>query len=105
MRVRTDPACRLTVLAWRLGALSLTDLWWRYVALGGNCKHDALAAYLAGNAEWPDIEHNTVAHALNECLWDAGYSSLAPYRGPGEIVPEPSAHLPLGSPLNRPEHL
>jgi hypothetical protein len=74
------PACSLTVIAWRLGTLSRADLWWRYLEVGGNLPLSALAAYLSGTAAWPATEHNAVAHALNEDLWDMGYPSLAPYR-------------------------
>jgi hypothetical protein len=87
----TIAACPLTVFAWRLGALPLSELWWRYIELGGNRPQAALAAYLAGATEWPATEHNALAHGLNECLWDAGCSSLAPYRAPGEARPWPAA--------------
>ena len=88
MHASTVPACPLTVLAWRLGALPLHDLWWRYIDLGGIYPQSALAAYLAGTTAWPAIEHNMLAHALNERLWDTGCASLAPYRAPDEIAPE-----------------
>jgi hypothetical protein len=76
------PACALTVIAWRLGALTATDLWWRYLELGGNRPRAALIEYLAGTAAWTPSEHNTLVQALNECLWDLGHPSLAPYREP-----------------------
>jgi hypothetical protein len=74
------PVCPLTIIAWRLGALTVPDLWWRYVELGGNRPRPALAGYLAGSAAWPAFEHNTLAQALNECLWSLGHPSVAPYR-------------------------
>jgi hypothetical protein len=70
----------LTVIAWRLGALTVTDLWWRYTELGGNRPRTALVEYLAGTAAWSDSEHNALTQALNECLWELGQPSLAPYR-------------------------
>jgi hypothetical protein len=70
----------MTVIAWRLGALTVTDLWWRYTELGGNRPRAALIEYLAGTAAWTPSDHNTLAEALNECLWDLGHPSLAPYR-------------------------
>jgi hypothetical protein len=76
----TAPVCPLTVLAWRLGALSLTELWWRYADMGGNHPQPSLGAYLAGTADWPPTEHNVLAHTLNERLWEAGFPSLAPSR-------------------------
>jgi len=90
------PVCPLTLLAWRLGALPSTDLWWRYVALGGNRGQPALAAYLAGTTQWPVSEHNVLAHALNESLWDAGHASLAPYRAPGAAVRAGTSTPPSG---------
>ncbi|MGY1762452.1 hypothetical protein ACI79G_16230 [Geodermatophilus sp. SYSU D00779] len=73
-------ACPLTVLSWRLGAVPLTDLWWRYTVLGGHQPHSALAAYLVDAAAWPAAEHNVLAQTLNENLWDLGLPSLAPLR-------------------------
>jgi hypothetical protein len=40
----------------------------------------ALAGYLSGAAAWPDMEHNVLAHALDENLWDLELPSLAHYR-------------------------
>jgi hypothetical protein len=76
----TVPACPLTVIAWRLAALPVTDLWWRYLELGGNRSRAGLVEYLSGADAWSASEHNTLAQALNECLWDVGHPSLAPYR-------------------------
>jgi hypothetical protein len=76
----TAPACSLTVIAWRLGALTVPDLWWRYTGLGGTQSRAALVDYLAGTAAWRPFEHNVLVQALNECLWDLGHPSLAPYR-------------------------
>jgi len=50
--------------------LTPPELWWRYIGLGGNRAPDALADYLTGTAEWPAFEHNIVAQAINERLWD-----------------------------------
>jgi hypothetical protein len=74
------PACPLTVIAWRLSSLGGPALWWRYVELGGNLPRVALVDYLSGTAAWPTSEHNVLAQALNECLWDGGHPSVAPYR-------------------------
>lgn len=76
------PVCPLTLAAWRLGGLSLSDLWGRYLGLGGDRPKPALAAYLDGAARWPDTEHNVLAQTLNEGLWDLGLPSLAPQRAP-----------------------
>jgi hypothetical protein len=80
VHVSTGRTCPLTVIAWRLGALPLAELWWRYVGLGGNLQRDALVDYLSGTASWPAFEHNVLAHVLNERLWELGCPSLAPNR-------------------------
>jgi hypothetical protein len=76
------PACGLTLVAWRMADLAPPELWWRYIGLGGNRAADALADYLGGTAEWPAGEHNAVAQALNERLWDLGCPALVPHRHP-----------------------
>ena len=80
MSTLTAPACPLTLVAWRLGAFTVTDLWWRYMELGGNRPRAALVGYLAGTIPWSAAEHNVLVQALNECLWELGHPSLAPYR-------------------------
>jgi hypothetical protein len=72
--------CPLTVWAWRLGALAPADLWQRYIDLGGSVGSGEVADYLGGSAVWPAGEHNILAQALNERLWEVGLSSLAPVR-------------------------
>ena len=74
------PVCLLTLAAWRLGGLTPSELWERYLGLGGRQPQPALDAYLTAAAAWPDAEHNVLAHALNEGLWDQGMPSLAPTR-------------------------
>ena len=83
MRSSMAGVCPLTVLAWRLAALPLVDVWLLYVELGGDFAQNALADYLGGTVEWTPSEHNVVAHALNEALWTSGCPSLAPYRDVG----------------------
>jgi hypothetical protein len=83
LRASTAPVSPLTVIARRLGALSLADLWWRYLALGGNHPRAALAEYLDGTAWWSAHEHNVLAQVLNESLWDLDCPSLAPFRRSG----------------------
>ena len=83
MHVAPAPHCPLTVIAWRLGGLTLNDVWWRHLELGGTSSHAALAGYLLETTAWPAPAHNVLAHTLNEALWDLGCPSLAPYRNPG----------------------
>jgi hypothetical protein len=65
-----------------LGALPSGELWWRYVELGGQRSRAELNDYLAGATAWTGSEHNALAQALNEDLWESGHPSLAPYREP-----------------------
>lgn len=76
----SSPACELTIVAWSLGGLTLDDLWWRYLGEGGNHNRLALAEYLGGHASWATAEHNILAQALNEALWDLDCPSVAPRR-------------------------
>jgi len=48
--------------------LTSSQLWLRYIGLGGNRAPGALADYLGGTAEWPAPEHNILAQVLNERL-------------------------------------
>jgi hypothetical protein len=80
----TAPVCPLTLVAWRLGALPVSELWWRYTGLGGNRPRAALSEYLTGAVPWSAAEHNVLVQALNECLWELGHASLAPYREPAD---------------------
>lgn len=84
MHASATTSCELTLVAWRLGDLALTDLWWCYIGLGGSRLHDALADYLAGTTQWPVSEHNVLAQALNERLWELDCPSLAPHRDPDD---------------------
>jgi hypothetical protein len=91
--VHTAPAppCPLTLIAWRLAGLTLNDVWWRHLELGGTSSRVALADYLHSTDAWPATAHNVLAHTLNEALWELGCPSLAPYRPPAN---DPQ-HVPL----------
>ncbi len=78
------PPCLLTVIAWRLSGLTLREVWWRHLALGGMSSGTALADYLSAGAAWPAAAHNVLAQTLNEALWELRFPSLAPYRNPGD---------------------
>ena len=91
-------ACPLTIIAWRLSDLTLTDLWWRYVSLGGQRPGSTMATYLDGTAAWPAAAHNVLAQTLNEGLWELGIPSLAPLRGPEHVPDGPAAHTGHGQP-------
>jgi hypothetical protein len=69
-----------------MASLRLPDIWCRYVGIGGAEEPAELARYLAGAASWPTEEHNLVAHALNERLWELELPSVAPLRGSVPVV-------------------
>lgn len=79
------PVCPLTVCAWRLGRLTLTDLWGLYLGLGGTADRAALADYLSGRSAWSALDHNVLAQTLNEHLWDLDLPELAPIRLPAGV--------------------
>ena len=97
------PACPLTGIAWRLGGLTLPELWWRHLALGGTGSRTALADYLLGTAAWPDVEHNLLAQTLNESLWEVGIPSLAPHREPARVPRGPAPHTGRGHGQDTPD--
>jgi hypothetical protein len=59
--------------------LTREELWVDYVGLGGVAGIDALTGYLAGATELGRLEHNTIAHALNERYVDLGRNHPVPY--------------------------
>ena len=66
--------------------LSVPDTWMRYFGLGGNAKPTKIARYLAGEDTLPDVEHDKLAHAVNEEFSEAGANHPMPYAngGPSE---------------------
>ncbi len=59
------PACRLS-------GLSLAELWWEYLALGGSRPPAELAARMAPGHEWPLLEDQVSSAAADETLVDGG---------------------------------
>ncbi|HEX2075566.1 MAG TPA: hypothetical protein VHF92_17445 [Geodermatophilus sp.] len=66
-------ACR------RHAGLSVHELWFAYVALGGNVGPLELEAYLAGLMPLDDYELAVLTHAINERLQELGLSPSLPY--------------------------
>ena len=56
------------------------DLWVDYFALGGLADSPTLDTYLRGNTTVTDIDHNLIAHALNEAFTARDQDSPVPYR-------------------------
>jgi hypothetical protein len=60
--------------------MSLDQWWLAYFALGGDASAVVLDRYLQGDAQPSALDHNLMAHALNECLHDHGNNWPVPYR-------------------------
>ena len=59
--------------------LSVADTWVRYFGLGGDANPNKIARYLAGEDTLSDIEHDKLAHAVNEEFSEAGQDHPMPY--------------------------
>lgn len=57
--------------------LTVDELWLRYFSLGGNAGRFELDAYLNGAIALPPMQHDMLAHAINERL-----DEIAPPRAP-----------------------
>jgi len=62
--------------------LSVHSLWIEYFALGGLRDLATLAAYLDGQNETSDRDHDLIALALNEAYHDRQMNHPVPYRLP-----------------------
>jgi hypothetical protein len=56
--------------AFRRTGLTSRDMWFRYLALGGNADEVWVDGQLQGLLELPPGEYNVLSHALNEALDD-----------------------------------
>jgi hypothetical protein len=65
--------------AFAVSQLTVEELWLRYFALGGDAGKVEIEAYLAGLMPLPSLQHNILAHAVNERLDELG-PRRAPYR-------------------------
>jgi hypothetical protein len=76
---RSDEHQRKLVAAFAASQLSVEALWLRYFALGGDAGKVEIEAYLSGLMPLPSLQHNILAHAINERLDELG-PRRAPYR-------------------------
>jgi hypothetical protein len=84
---------RLLQVAMSRADLTLEQLWMRYFALGGEVGMVEVEAYLEGLMDLPSLQHDILAHAINERLDELTPSRRAPYSRPvREVLP---AHGPL----------
>jgi hypothetical protein len=59
--------------------MSVMDLWGAYLALGGSHTRQELGAYLRSEGVWSAVEHDMVAHALNEYISGQGLDHPVSY--------------------------
>jgi hypothetical protein len=78
--------------AFRRADLTVEQLWLRYFALGGEVGPTEVEAYLAGLMPLAPLQHDMLAHAVNERL-----DELTPSRAPYSRILQPSA--PTTGPL------
>ena len=72
----------------RQGAgLSQHDLWIRYFALGGMTPALELEAVCHGAMITNDLDHDRIAHALNERFTELGRNHPVPYSEDAEDTP------------------
>jgi hypothetical protein len=57
---------------WSLSGLTLSSLWLRYLALGGNASSARVADYTQGLLRPGSYQHNMIAQALNDHFTDRG---------------------------------
>lgn len=87
--------------ACRRGQLDVAQLWFRFIALGGDADPLELEAYLLGLMPLDDYQYDILAHALNERLAELGLARDVPYTGPccsGRPPPAESGEQPAGPP-------
>lgn len=95
------PECRheLFAAARRRAELSVTQLWVRYLSLGGNLDLFSIEAYLHGMTPLPPAQQDVLANALNEQLADLFEAARVPYlhnlRVQGAGFPGPASEDPL----------
>jgi hypothetical protein len=75
----SDEHQRALTEAFRGAELTVEELWLRYFALGGDAGKVEVEAYLSGLMPLPSLQHNILAHAINERLDELG-PRRAPYR-------------------------
>jgi hypothetical protein len=64
----TEPLSARFQAAFEASRLTAAELWLRYFALGGVASELEVDAYLNGAIALPAIQHDMLAHAINERL-------------------------------------
>ncbi len=59
--------------------LTLYDIWFGYVGVGGNASLQQVQNWLTGVAEPGDRDHDLMAQAFNDCFVDQGMNHPVAY--------------------------
>ncbi|SHF84756.1 hypothetical protein [Geodermatophilus nigrescens] len=70
------------MLACRLSGLSIADLYWKYLALGGTRTRAELMARMTLGHEWPALEDLVLSAVADEALISGGLPPLARHPAP-----------------------
>lgn len=62
-----------------LAAISVGQLWWAYLAIGGSASLTDVAGFLSGSLQPERDQYDFVAQALNDHFVDAGMDHRVPY--------------------------
>jgi hypothetical protein len=69
--------------AFRLSGLSITDLWIRYIGLGGTLTLPDLEMYLTNDDQiLPVGQYNVIVHTINERFMEMDLNHPIPYDPP-----------------------
>ena len=74
----TSPLSAQFHAAYAAAQLTIPELWLRYFALGGAASEMEIDAYVNGAIALPAVQHDILAHAINERL-DEIAPPTAPY--------------------------
>jgi len=92
------PVHRMLECARQLAGLSTSELWVRYLALGGNLAPGAFARAMCGIDELRAVDANVISTALNEEFRDSGFGTPLPARHARRRALSPSARRPTAPP-------
>jgi hypothetical protein len=65
---------------WDLSGLTLSELWLRYLAVGGTASRARVGQYARGQLRPDTYQHNMIAHAINEYFTDRGEDHPVSYQ-------------------------
>jgi hypothetical protein len=73
------PMSQILEAARQLSGLSVPELWWAYVVLGGTASPQDVEGFLAGSLHPDRAQYDRLAQALNDRFTDLGQNHPVPY--------------------------